>query len=192
MDPMKLSTFNENKMLVRLLFPADFAGHGELNQDAVSHQPSRFPVARGQAKIKHPTHAMPSKLFERIEQFFLCPDTSSFWTKATAGQMRDSGDAMDEDMDDDAGSLELGEEEDIQAEEDEDRSDMQIYETKCGLEDHSMDLLTQDIKHVELREGLDEDLSHVAGRLHEIVLDLEKGMNCVTNGLKKIRPVTKL
>lgn len=85
-------------------------------------------------------------------------------------------------MDDDAGDSKHVKREDSKAEEHEEESDTQKADSICGYEDHSMDILAQDIADVELREGLFvedmfEDLSHVAGRLGGMKLIWEKGMD---------------
>lgn len=179
MNPEELSTFKKNEHLVKMLFPGDFVGQGELNQKAVTYRPLKMPAARGKPQVEHPTQVMDTKLFKRIEEFFLKPDPKDFWTQAKTNQMRDPGEAMDEDldMDDDADILKRVEEEDAQAEEDEEKSEMETYGVTGGIEDHSIGLLAKDFADVELREGLDEDLSRVAERFKEQMLDSVKGMD---------------
>ncbi|KAE9986893.1 hypothetical protein EG328_004335 [Venturia inaequalis] len=167
MDPEELSAFQKNEMLVKILFPEDFVGKGELNQAAVTYRPLKFSTARGKPKVEHPTHEMPSALFQRIKEFFLKPDPEDFWTKATTGSMRDPAQQADENMDEDFGDSKQAEEEE------EDKDEFDDGETDDSVVkdgDYSMDLLTQDVAGVELREGAFEALSLVAGKLEGLML----------------------
>lgn len=130
---------------------------------------------------------MATKLFKRIEQFFLKPTSNSstsndFWTQAKTGPMRDPGEKMDVDvdMDDDTGDSEHVEEEDNEVEVKKEESEEEFFFTddeEGEREDCSMDILVQEIANVELREGLDEDLSQVAGRLNEMMMGRKEGMD---------------
>lgn len=127
--------------------PEEFVNDGGLlNQEAVNYRPLTFRVARGKAKIEHPTHARPKKLFNRIKIVYLKPSPKKFWTPAQTGPMRDPGANMDEIMDDDAGDSKLGEEEDAQAEEGEEESDTQAHDSMVGFEDHSLDRLPRTLR----------------------------------------------